>query len=347
MKAHGTDVFKKLLKLHKVSQLRSLPTFKFTYSEKPTLGHVFRDYQAGKSKVQLTPVHSGVGNFSSEDFITSLVVHLHDPNSDPASRIHTPLIAWNIPASEGGLGQCQICLPPDLIENDVFVSPVCIGSNLAPLHLNRRKPPMLHTALKTGAAIGDIHSDTNSTRNAFVQFEGYTLILTWPKNHSNRLFFDPFHGTQHPLLLSRALDSMSGLQVAILRPGIGLVMDTGMYYGEMSPRTSATGGWAFVKAGSLRCQSNEILSSCLSEARIINSRMKKPRGLDDDPRSMINVMEYEVDMWRCLQENMTEKMHWTKELGDEEDAENLKNVENFLEVFSAAVPQIKPKRKRA
>lgn len=220
LKTHGLEVFRKLVQ----RPLTSLPTFKYTYDHEPTFAHVVRDFlAAGKNKVALTPVHSGVGDFKPNDFLTSLVVLSNDPGADPANRMQTPLVAWNVPASKDGLEQCGIRLPPALLKHDVFVSPVCMGCKLPSDH--RRKPPLFHTIIKPAGTLIDVHDDGSLTANVLIQVVGHTIILSWPRTDTNQRFFGPFHCTQHPFILSRALDSMTGLKVTILNPGMGVVMD--------------------------------------------------------------------------------------------------------------------------
>jgi hypothetical protein len=248
--------------------------------------------------------------------------------------MQTPLIAWNVPASEYGLEQCRIDLPPTLLEHDVFVSPVCMGSKLLPDY--RKKPALFHTIIKPAGTLIDIHDDGPLTANALIQIVGHTVLLTWHGTDSNRRFFEPFHCTQHPFILSRALDSMTGLKVTILNPGVGVIMDAGMIYGEMSRDTSATGGWVFVKAEWL-LRNNEIQNGCSREVHLIKTRMAQPLGMDDDVCSMIHVMEYGMNMWKCLLENMKDEMTWNDAF------ESIREIEDLIRHLD---PKLMVKRKR-
>lgn len=237
LKNHGFEAFAKLL--HR--PLDSLPTFKYNYYHEPTMAHVIRDFLAAGQKIALTPVHSGVGNFKPNDFLTSLIALFSNPGADPANRMQTPLVAWNVPATKDGLGQCGISLPHVLLECDVFVSPVCMGCKLPSDY--RRRDPLFHTIIKPAGTLLDVRDDGTLTANVLIQVEGHTALLTWPRTDSNLQFYEQYHCTQHPFILSTALDSMTGLKLTILSPGMGVVMDPGMLYAEMSSGNSATGGW--------------------------------------------------------------------------------------------------------
>ena len=326
LRTHGLEVYRG----HINRPLVSLPTFKYPCDQEPTLAHVIHDLFTASKKVALTPVHSGVRNFSPNDFLIRLIVLANDPGADPANRMHTPLVAWNIPDSKGGLEQCRIEPPADLFEHDVFVSPICMGTKL-PLDYRKRQP-LFHTIIKPVECIIDVHDDGPLTANVLVQIVGHTIFFTWPGTESNRRFFEPFHCTQHPFILSRALECMTDLNVTILSPGMGVIMNVDMIYAEMSPETSATEGWVFVKAAWLQTQENQ--NSCFREVRLIKSLMARPLGMDDDVRSMVGVVEYGVNMWKCLETNMREETPWN------EIAEDIELIKTLLDIVKGLFPKI-------
>lgn len=111
----------------------------------PTFAHIVRDFlAAGKDKIALTPIHSGVGIFNPNNFLTSLIVLSNNPGADPVNRMQTPLGSrMECPIIKDGLEQCRIRLQP---ERHLFVSPVCIGSKLLPDY--RKKLAVFHMIIK-------------------------------------------------------------------------------------------------------------------------------------------------------------------------------------------------------
>jgi hypothetical protein len=129
---------------------------------------------------------------------------------------------------------------------------------------------------------------------------------------------------------------MTGLKVTILNPGIGVIMDPGVIYGEMSPDNSATGGWVFVDSGWL-LQNNEIRNDCSREAFLIKARMARPLGLDDDIVSVVRVMEYGMNMWECLLANMKDGMNWN------DASDSIAATKDLLDFVRLIVPRVKRK----
>lgn len=78
LKRYGIAVFNKL----RQRPLVALSRVKYICDQESTFAHIIRYFlAAGKNKVALTSIHSGVEIFNPNDFLTSLVVLYNDPGA--------------------------------------------------------------------------------------------------------------------------------------------------------------------------------------------------------------------------------------------------------------------------
>ena len=111
-----------------------------------------------------------------------------------------------------------------------------------------------------------------------------------------------------------------------------------MIYGEISPYSAATGGWVFVKAEGL-LQHNEIQNGFLWEADLIKAQMARLLGMNVDDQGVIHIVEYGINIWEYLLENMKDGINWSDAF------EAIAKIEDFLKFIRRVAPKITIKRK--
>ena len=210
---------------------------------------------------------------------------------------------------------CDIQLPKHLKQEEVFVSSIAQDSTL--FDDNCDDPPYFSTIATPAGTITDMHDDCILTASALIIVLGEKLLFTWPNTPDNREYYKNHHGTQNSFALLQAIDRMTRLKATMLRKKEGVIMKRGMIHAVLSPVNSAVSGWVFVDSKWLEEGHEAILSDMNWELDLFEKREQHPVSIDQSSTSMIDVLHYGVNMWKCVYKRMKIKNRRAEKLIEE------------------------------